>query len=44
MKRFSVHIYRSNGIDILTEPTSVHGEGLVAGFELDLTEIWHPAW
>jgi Uma2 family endonuclease len=44
VKRFRVHVYRTSGVQILDNPATVHGEGPVAGFELDLAEIWHPAW
>lgn len=36
-----VHIYRADKtIEILEHPVKVSGEGVLVGFELDLTEIW----
>lgn len=40
-ERRQVTIYRPNGTpEVLAEPASLHGEGPVAGFVLDLAEIW----
>lgn len=36
-----VHIYRADGsVEILEKPTNISGEDVLAGFVLDLTEIW----
>lgn len=36
-----VHIYRADkSVEILEKPTTVSGENVLPGFELDLTEIW----
>jgi Uma2 family endonuclease len=38
-----VEIYRADGgVEILTHPVSLRGEGLVAGFTLDLLPVWDP--
>lgn len=36
-----VHVYRADhSIEMLENPAKVSGEGVLRGFELDLTEIW----
>jgi Uma2 family endonuclease len=39
----SVEIYRPDGgVEILTNPESLRGEGLLAGFTLNLRPVWDP--
>ena len=39
----TVEIYRSNGgVEVLTNPELVEGEGPVEGFTLDLLPVWDP--
>ena len=39
-----VHVYRSDGVEILDSPDRVAGDAPVKGFILDLAGIWDPAW
>jgi Uma2 family endonuclease len=39
----TVEIYRPNGgVEVLTSPASLKGEGPVDGFILDLSPVWDP--
>lgn len=44
VQRRRVHIHRQSGLETLTEPERVAGEGPVAGFVLELNRIWNPGW
>ena len=35
-----VHVYTSDGVEVLDNPEKVSGGELLVGFELDLTEVW----
>jgi Uma2 family endonuclease len=38
-----VEVYRPNGgVEVLTNPESLTGEGLIEGFTLDLPPVWDP--
>ena len=38
-----VHVYRSGGLhELIEHPTSISGDPVLPGFELDLLEIWDP--
>lgn len=39
-----VHIYRASGVEVLQDVAEIEGEGVVAGFTLDLRPIWDPGW
>jgi hypothetical protein len=39
----TAEIYRQNGsVEVLTNPESLHGEGPLEGFTLDLLPVWDP--